>query len=62
MVNARERRTAGGDTGVPSCSTHGPADEEHGDGSDQRDVSDQRLQDHAQLPVQLQETKRWKEA
>lgn len=40
--------------------THRPADEEHSDGSDQWYVSNQGLQDHAQLPVELQEVDaRW---
>lgn len=58
MVNAQETCTADRNTDVHSCSTHGPADEEHGDGSDQRYVPDQRLQDHTQLPVQLRQTKK----
>lgn len=40
--------------------THRPADEEHGDGSNQWYVSNQGLQDHAQHPVELQEVNaRW---
>lgn len=49
--------TADRNTDVGSCSTHGPADEEHRDSSDQRYVADKRLQDHTQLPVQLPKTK-----
>lgn len=40
---------------VPVHNTHRPADEEHSDGSNQRYVSNQGLQDHAQHPVELQE-------
>lgn len=36
------------------CYTHRPADEEHCDCSNQWDVSDQRLEDHTQLPMELQ--------
>lgn len=35
--------------------THRPANKEHGNGSDKWHISDQRLQDHTQLPVELQE-------
>lgn len=59
MVNTQKTCTADRNTGVGSCSTHRPADEEHRDGPHQRYVSDQRLQDHAQLPVQLRKTESW---
>lgn len=61
MVNTQQTCTADRNAGVGGCSTHRPADEEHRDGSDQRYVSDQRLQDHAQLPVQLRKrTLEWR--